>query len=295
MVYDTSIIERAIITGFQDRIADPVPALIGNPATRDIVVEDVDTPGLIWVHTLGVDKPSAFMARYGNTLSAKEFIYGMPVSIQVSNGHWKILEFDTLSIGSFMDGYTAAHDQQPVLIDQLFYGTMIPTPPVASMSITLVGAFVNDNRMKTQNTGDFSTGTVQDTSAANITEPAAGYAKGILVQVNPESNEISYKQGAEFPDSIPHALAFDGGYYPAKDRGMFRYGWVKWIEGATQLTFDHLYQRQDLYTISPSGNIPLTLTGDYTVPTNEQQFAREVTIPDGKTLSVADGGLLVFI
>lgn len=274
-------------------IRPKIPAVVGHPNDQSLVyATDNDEPGLVWVH--GGNLSGAHLAYNEMPYAREHLVWGSYVKLEQGVNGYIIVSMDAEYSGIFFDGYTP-QDQKPVYMEQIMYGTLQPNPDTSNpMKALCIGAIVDDTRLKDQLTGDFSTGTVQDTSAANIVIPTSGNtALGVLVQRVVSSGEVQYKQGSEFSSLLTHKQAFDAGYYPTKDTGTFRLGWIKLVNGMTSISPSHIHTRPDIYSLSPSANLPITLTSAFTIASNEQKVVGRLILDSGGSITV--DGLLTIV
>jgi hypothetical protein len=233
---------------FGTRLAEDLPARVGNPVDHAILVDNTDRDGLVYIHGLGSDPQSAYTAI--NNLGKDALTYDAPVLVRrVVNGY--IITSKDLEMWDKFWAGTVLHDQQPVLLSQIMYGTAQPTNP-ASMQVMLLGAIYDVDdvgyRVPDQLSANFSTSPVDvDTVAIDIpTAPLT--AIGVCIQIDPTTNTISYKQGAAFPATLTHKQAFDAGYYPQRDTDQRRMTWLRLVTGMTAISYEHLYNAPELLT-----------------------------------------------
>jgi hypothetical protein len=231
---------------FGTRLAEDLPARVGNPVDHAILVDNTDRDGLVYIHGLGSDPQSAYTAI--NNLGKDALTYDAPVLVRrVVNGY--IITSKDLEMWDKFWAGTVMHDQQPVLLSQLMYGTAQPTNP-ASMQVQVLGALydVEDTayRGSDQLSADFSTSPVDvDTVAIDVpTTPLT--AIGVCIQIDPTTDTLSYKQGAAFPATLTHKQAFDAGYYPQRDTDRRRITWLRLVTGMTAISYEHLYNAPEL-------------------------------------------------
>lgn len=264
-------------------IQDPIPAHIGNPVTGETRVDptSTDRDGQYYIHGLGKDLQSAYTA-INNLPYAKEFFtYGLPVFVRKETNGYVISDFDHERQPTFFRSVKGVHDQVPVFLSQIFYGTLQPSPGGFTMQALVVGAVIGEDRVKDQLTADFSA-SPDDVNGDPIDVPTNNNrAIGVLVQVDPATNTISYKQGAEFNASLTHGQAFDAGYYPQPDSGKKRWGYVRLVAGMSAITYDHLYNAPELYETGGVLSVAAT-AGETLVATN----AAFLDTSDGKLYKI---------
>lgn len=250
-------------------IQDPIPAHIGNPVTGETRVDpaSTDRDGQYYIHGLGKDVQSAYTA-VNNLPYAKEFFtYGLPVFVYKQANGYVISDFDHERQPTFFREVKGVHDQVPVFLSQLFYGTLQPSPGGFTMQALVVGAVIGEDRVKDQLTADFSA-SPDDVNGNPIDVPTNNNrAIAVLVQVETATNTLSYKQGAEFNASLTHGQAFDAGYYPQPDSSKKRWGYIRLTAGMNAITYDNLYNAPELY--ETGGVLSVTATaGETLVATN---------------------------
>jgi len=238
---------------FGTLLRDLVPARIGNPTTFDTAITGTDRPGLYWIHGLGADVQSAYPAVNNLPFAREYFIYGLPVLVKKEINGYIVKELDFERFPQFFSGVTGVHDQIPVYISQLMYGTLQPDPGGFSMQALVIGAIYGRYRAKDVLSADFSASPL-DTGGATINVPTSNNrALGVLVQQQASTGNLSYKQGAQFNAALTHAQAFDNGFYPVADSSRQRIGWIRLAAGMTRITHDHIYNAPQIYE-GGSGN-----------------------------------------
>jgi hypothetical protein len=249
---DTQFRER-VLNAFGIALAEELPARVGNPVDHAILVDNTDRDGLVYVHGLGSDPQSAYTAI--NNLGKDALTYDAPVKVKrVVNGY-QITSKDLELWDKFWAG-TVIHDQQPVLLSQIMYGTAQPTNP-ASMRVQILGAVydVEDTayRGSDQLSADFMTSPLDVDSVAIDVPTTPLVAIGVCVQVDPTTDTLSYKQGAAFPASMTHKQAFDAGYYPQRDTDRRRITWLRLVTGMTAISYEHFYNAPELLNSGGGG------------------------------------------
>lgn len=251
---DTAAYIKDTTDTFGTLLKDLIPARIGNPATSATKIDGTDRQGLYWIHGLGTDLQSAFPAVNNLPYAREYFIYGLPVLVKKEVNGYVIKEFDFERFPQFFDGVKGAHDQVPVYLSQLMYGTLQPDPTGYSMRACVIGAVYGLYRVKDTFTSYFDSSPL-DTTGGTISIPTNNNrARGILVQVTAASGVVSYKQGAEFNAALTHGQAFDAGFYPAADANSQRLGWVRLVAGMTQITHAHIFNAPQIYETSAASD-----------------------------------------
>lgn len=253
-------IRRIIHHASGEALVEPTPAFLGDPSDNSVLIDGARREGLVWVHGLGAEPQSAYPAICD--LPDERLVFGAPVLVrQTANGLCIVARNPDHDAKFWKDANP--HDQKPVYLSQIMYGTIHPvfgtmkTLVIGAMYRTASGSFWVDD----QETADFSASPL-DTLGAAITVPTTNLqAKGVLVQVNPATGALSYKQGAVFDALWPHALAFQQGKYPQPDSERTRIGYVRLVAGMTTITYDHLWIVPDLYTsVGGDDLFPLLIT-----------------------------------
>jgi len=254
-----------IIRAVGTNLAATRPARLGNPTDNSVEVEGADRDGLVWVHGLGANPQGAEPA-LNDAIAPKNLIYGAPVRVKQDVNGLIIVSRDMEFWDRFFAG-VSHHDQNPVYISQIMYGTLQPDTPTKSMKALVIGAVYTQADtsyyVADQLTGDFSSG-VLDTESNSITVPTTNTrAIGILVQLDVTTGTLSYKQGSEFDANLSHATAFTAGLYPDRDAERFRCGYIRLVKGMTAIGFEHLWVAPELYTAgggSSGGATTITAT-----------------------------------
>lgn len=279
------IITQAIsesLSRVKNNIRDKRSVLIGHPAKGQIIFTD-DTESQIFVHnqgdiTQGVERISA-------SGIAKELLtYKRAILIRRNDSD--VFEFagvDTQYDEVYSLGTSTQIDQTAVQINQLTYATL---QPQTSLILLVKGAMYGDDLVKDLSTPDFITGTVQDTDGANIVVPTTNLkAIGVLVQLNPRTSTLSFKQSAEYPSSTNLRDAYIADLLPIRDGGKRRVGYFELISGATSLTPANVLVVPDLLGDGELWTNPIvSVVG---IGSGFQQHAIEQTISSGGLLTVS--------
>lgn len=236
------------------QIAKTFTARLGDPSQNyKVKVDTTDKKGLLYIHGIGDNPNGAYTAE--NIIGLTELT---PQSL-VKVGYSDTNRFEVLGVASenseFMDGVNV-NDQVPVNRSQILDGNIITND---SATVQYIGTFYivdGDSIYRTtdQVTGNLIDGSTNDTSATAIDPPStANTAIMVLIQINPSTNTLSYKQSAEFPASYSNSLIASGGFFPAPDEDNAISGYVKLINGVTTLKQEHLIQLPDMYRVGGSG------------------------------------------
>mgnify|MGYP003563893483 CR=1 FL=1 len=237
---DNQKTSEAIRQALGDSIVDLIPARLGNPLTGQVIVSNTDRQGLVWVHGIGDDVASAYTAVNALPFANQYIIYGLPILVRYRNDRYVVEQLDAEIFGEFLSSYVGAHDQNPVYVDQILYGTIHPNPSSPNMQALTIGAFYGDDRVGDILTADFSSSPL-DTSSNPIDVPTNNNrAIGVLVQLDASTGTLEYKQGAEFNASLTHKQAYDNGFYPTPDANRYRLGWIRLVKGQTAITYNEI-------------------------------------------------------
>jgi hypothetical protein len=126
-----------------------------------------------------------------------------------------------------------APSQTPVTTSQLDFAVL--QPYVGTMFAIVKGAIYGDIGVADISTADMSDSPLDtDTNPINI-PTNANKAIGVLVQLDPATATLSYKQSAEFPASLSLAQAYQSDLLPLRDEGKYRTGYIKLSAGVTSL------------------------------------------------------------
>lgn len=283
--FSTSYIERGMGAAkdlIGNNIRNKRHVAVGNPQGRGIYADDAES--LIYVHDSGNESASSSLISV--TLQDKsQLIFGNPILIeQTASGAWVIDRGDPDAQIQFGSGITAIPDQTPVNLNQLEYGTL---QPYNGLVFRVMGAMYGNDYVVSTLTGDFSTGTVQDTSATNIVVPTTNRrAIGVLIQVDPSTGVLSYKQSAEYIATLSLQSQFSAGVLPDPDSSAYRIGYISLAKGVTSGDYSHIWQVPEMY--SRGGGLwtnPIVST--VAIEIGEQQHAIEQTISTLGELTVS--------
>jgi len=272
----TSDIADTIAQSLGSNIAESEFALLGNFATKEIELSGSDREGMVWVHGLGDDKTSSYPAF--KSIEFRNF-FGRPVEVVKTKFGHKIIALapeDSTFIAN-----VEASSQFPVVREQLMFAGIVPTIPTPSGKVLVMKATYRiDNQIYHTSdieSGDLTDGSTNDTSATAIDLPSSDdVAIWVLVQIDPTTNTVTYKQTGEYnPSFTPEVITL-----PALDSGNFFCGYVKLTKGLTALTFDNIINAPDILTLSSSSGGASELSDLSDVGT---------TTPTDKNVLVADG------
>ena len=245
------------------RLSDSIPRLFGTTVAKTgiarlgdpsqnykVEVDETDKFGLVYVHGIGDTPFSAYTAE--NSIGIKELIPGRLVKIRpMDNNRYEIVGLASED-GEFMEG-VSLHDQTPVYRSQLIDGGLQSNNSDTVLTVGTTWVVDNTTTYVTtdQNTGDLLDGTTNDTGASAIQPPStANKAIYVLVQIDPTTNTLSYKQGSEFNASFTYQLAHTNSFVPAPDLGRAILGYVKLINGMTAINQEHIVSLPDIFRLT---------------------------------------------
>ena len=275
----------ALIERTGRHLTAPYGAILGHPDTGDVAVSGVDKKGLYWIHSRGSEPGAVTTAT--SRVPARDLFRNAPVLVQPTVNGDVIIAIDPDGGGEFFDGFDDRNDQSPVKLNQLFYGTLHPDASV--LRLLVIGAMYDEHWVADQYTGDFATGTVQDTTPANIVIPTTNNrAIGILIQVDPTTGTLEYKQSSEFNAALSLPQAKAEGLLPATDSRRLRIGFLKLIAGmAAPFTYDQIWSVPSFITSPGAGGALFSQTADKTVA-NTTTETTLLTTGEGSATLAAD-------
>lgn len=289
----TDIIQMAeahIAMQFDDRAPALIKALIGNPAAPAIInITDSDKAGLVFVHGFGADPNSAYTA-VATGLNANQLIYDQPVLLRRGKNGYTIIGLDPDNEGTFNDGVEVALDQNPVYINQIFYGNLHPSQ--TDLTWLVVGGWYGDVWIDDQFTADFST-SPNDTSGNPIDVPTTNnQALLVMVQKDDATGSLSYKQSTEFNAAVSFKQLYKSGLFPITDADKVLIGYLQLTKGVSVSSYSATQNAPQWINNPTAGLFPEPITGTYTIPAGFSQTVGAVEIADGGTL-VVEGSLYI--
>lgn len=172
------------------------------------------------------------------------FRYGSYVSVLAAAG----IAEEILSEAS----PTVSPNQTPVSTSQLDFATLQPL--VGTMQAVVKGAIYGDIGVPDLVTADFSA-SPDDVLSNPIDIPTnANKAIGVLVQLDPATATLSYKQSAEFPASLSLAQAYQNNLLPLRDDGLKRTGYIKLSNGITSLDNSSVWTNPEFFPESANAS-----------------------------------------
>lgn len=185
-------------------------------------------------------------------LSPGELRYGAPIRVEqdVVNGAWKITGLDPLFAAEFFDGVDL-EETTLIPLRRFEPGLLTSTIPYSMKAKVIEGVYDVGNEFKFIQTLDtINWGTVPHNSHV----PAVGIARFVLVQLDVESETLSYKYGVEVPASMTFQQAYQyqkmagvADILVGKDEGFFRCGYIKLMGGQTAIDRrDHIWSIQQV-------------------------------------------------
>ncbi len=252
-------------SAFGNNLADLIPARLGNPSTLEILVTDTDRDGLVYIHGLGDDPQSANTAVNNIPFASRFLSYDLPVLVKRETNGYVVKELDYTQWATFFKG-VANHDQSPVTVSQMTWGTIQATNP-PSEYIKANGAYYTyggtSYRVGDMLSSNYATWLMSDTTPI-VLPSAPNRATAVCVFVDVTTNQFVFEQtGTEFDAVLSHASAFDNGYYyNTLDTTMpyFRLGWVRFTYGMTTIANNAVLTSPE-YLLRSSTNGTVTSVG----------------------------------
>lgn len=256
-----------------------IPVVLGNLATEDntqalFVPETNNTrvyfsdngeePSL--VGTMPVVGIPPTLLRFGQTILVRK----------TPSGGYEYAQPDTDLADIFNEDTQGTIDQKPVTQSQLDWGTL---QPYSGLVCVVKGAIYGNNGFRDQLTANFASSPL-DTLGNPINVPStANRAIGVLIQLNPSSGVLSYKQSNQFPSSAEISQRYFDGALPLRDAGLKRIGYIKLANGIAELTNADVWTCPEWFPDS-GGFQDFTVAADSGTPQ---------TIEDGNTLNILGG------
>lgn len=286
---DTRFIERGIEATAKligNNIRNKRTVAIGDPISGLIYADTNET--LVYIHGLGNEADS--ISTISADIPKSKLIFNNPILIeQTASGVWVFYQGDPDAQVQFSAGITAVPDQTPVNLSQFEYGTLHPH---SGMVLRVLAAMYGNDYAGDTLTGDFATGTVQDTSSNNIVIPTTNNrALAVMIQVTPSTGVLSYKQSAEFIATTSLQAQFATGALPDPDTSAYRIGYLKLVKGVTTADYSHIWQVPELYS-KGDGSFPIVLDWTLTIAGNTQIVTGNFEIDTNGSL-IIDGRLEV--
>lgn len=240
-------------------IAKPFIARLGDPSQNyKVAVETTDKLGLVYIHSIGENPNTVFTAE--NTAGLTQLLPKALVKVKSGeNGRYEIVGFAPEN--AEYTSNISANDQVPVNRAQILDGGLLPND---NSTVQIVGAvyFSDTTPYKTtdQTSGNLIDGSTDDTSASAIQPPStAGTAIIVLVQINPSTNAVTYKQSSSFPASYSWDLIASNSLLPSLDSNNRECGYIKLISGMTTIKREHILNLPGTYYLaSGGGSVDLT-------------------------------------
>ena len=232
------------------QIAKTFVARLGDPAQGyKVKVDSTDKKGLVYIHGIGDTPNSAYTAE--NRVGLTELLPRSLVEVgYTETGRFKIVGFAPEN-SEYIDGVNI-NDQTPVYRNQILDGGLIAND---SNNVQYIGTYYVVNGIvyltSDQTTGNLIDGSTDDTSAVAIQPPSTPQtAIVVLVQINPVTNVISYKQSSAFPASYSNRLIASNSLYPQPDDNNAITGYIRLINGVTTIKQEHITSLPDIYRIN---------------------------------------------
>jgi hypothetical protein len=223
----------------------PIAATIGNPTDDSVFASgtnrSADTE--VYIHLLTSDDPTSYTTALRGAFTRADIYYGRPVTVVVNDaGDYVLYDVDSTRDAEYSVGIDQLDNQKPVYLKQVMeIGTLHPI--AGSLKFRVTSGMFGEDYYSGGDSADFSTGTVQDLTPANITIPTTnGQAKGVLVQLDATTGTLEYKQSSEFSAILSLAQAYKAGLLPLPDATSYRLGYFKLVKGITQFSYDHIWE-----------------------------------------------------
>ena len=256
---------------------------IGDPIDKIIYADDEKTK--IYIHPLG------------DTVQGRTTISAAGIPADILRTYKRIIRVELADDGSeryvgvdtqydeiFAQGLEESHDQTAIDLSQLNYGI---AHVYSGMVLLVNGAIYGNDYVADLLTGDFATGTVQDTDSNNIVIPTTNNkAIAILIQIDPTTGILSYKQSIEFVATTSLQQQFVNGILPDPDGDKYRVCYGKLIKGASVFNSDNIWVVPEI--LSKGGGLWTNpIVASITIASGEQQHAIEQTIDALGVLTVS--------
>ena len=270
----TDIIRQAealISSQFDDRAPQLIKALIGNPADPAVVkITDSDKAGLVFVHGFGADPNSAYTA-VASGLNPNQLIYDQPVLLKRDTNGYVITGLDPDNEGTFNAGAEVALDQNPVYINQIFYGNLHPSQ--TDLTWLVVGGWYGDVWIDDQFTADFSTSPL-DTSSNAIDVPTTNnQALIVMVQIDQSAGTLSYKQSVEFNAASSFKQVYKSGLFPTPDSDRALIGYLQLTKGVSVSAYSATQNAPQWINIQNAAYVEKT--ANYSVTVNDKTIGAD--------------------
>jgi hypothetical protein len=299
---DTKRIAQDFVAGIRPRIGTalmrPLVARIGNPGDSTIFVDDGVFPAnkRVYIHTVTDGDVISVNKALTGQFAKKDLTYDRPVKILTNDdGFDYIAGFEEVADAIYAEGIEEDDDQLPVYNKQLVEQCSLH-PASSGLVIQITEGMIGDTRYIGGTTADFSTGTVQDTSAANITIPTTnGEAKGVLIQFEPDTSSVEFKQSSTFDSILSLKQAYSAGLLPLKDTDRTRFGYAKLVYGMDSnsvFTYDLLWSCPEFIGGDSGGDLPEPITATFTIASGFSRTESNVQIASGGEL-IINGSLYI--
>lgn len=185
------------------------------------------------------DEPSA-LGTISKVGIPKEFLKtGQRIRVRKNaSGNFEYIGLDTDTAEIFNEGDVGSIDQTPISQSQFDFAVL---QPYSALVATVKGAIYGDDAVIDLSTADFSASPL-DTDSNPIDIPTtANRAIGVLVQLDPSSSTLSYKQSTQFNAAISLTTAYAQGLLPLRDTGKKRLGYLKLSNGIAQFDYGSVW------------------------------------------------------
>jgi hypothetical protein len=281
---------KELVSDFQKQIQSrignslmkPIAATIGRPTDDVVFATDTNRSAEVevYIHIQTSDDPTSYTTALRGAFTRADIYYGRPVTVVINDaGDYVLYDVDSTRDAEYSAGIDQLDNQKPVYLKQVMeIGTLHPV--AGSLKFRVTSGMFGEDYYSGADSADFSSGTVQDTTPANITIPTTnGQAKGVLVQLDAATGTLEYKQSSEFSAILSLAQAYKAGLLPLPDATRYRLGYLKLVKGITVFTYDHIWEAPELLS-KGNGMTDFTVAADSGTPE---------TVADGNTLTIAGG------
>lgn len=240
---DVKAIVQQFAKQIQPRIGNTLmkarKARIGRPTDDTLFVSDGNFPDnkAVYIYFVSDNEPLSFTTALLGNIRQSDVYKDRPVDVKLTDsGFYTIVGFTDEQDAIFSDGIEEIESLEPVYNSQLVEQTTLHPTEASGIIVRIYPGMLGSVWYSGADTPDFSTGTVQDTAAANITMPATnGQSKGVLIQVDADTATLEYKQSSEFSSTLSLVQAYKAGLLPTVDAGRYLLGYLKLTAGMTDL------------------------------------------------------------
>lgn len=227
-------------------IRKEIKAILGNAVTGVLYVPDTND-SVLFISEAG-EEPSYLGTLPKIGIPEKLIIPRQPIRVRkTASGSFEYVGIDTDTAQVFNEGDSDAIDQSPVSQSQFDFASL---QPFTGMTATVKGFIKADAVIPDTQTADFSASPLDTLSNPIDIPTTANRAIGVLVQVDPTTGVLSYKQSSELASSISLPQAYRNNLLPLRDTGKFRMGYIKLANGITQLDYASVWSCAEFFPAS---------------------------------------------